>query len=533
MIFELDADQQAIVNALTGVYICLAGPGSGKTKIVVARYLNLLMHGISEKDILSLTFTAEAAAEMAKRSGVVDAKNVFRTFHSFVLDLMQKEREHVPFKMIPSILPWEFQDYELRQELARTYPVIGKADALKDYIESQKNQAITPEQAAARASGVEYFYALAYRDYERRCREEGWLDFGSLMDEAVKLLEMNEQVRNRHKRKYIQVDEFQDTDLIQVKLLTLIFDGNLLVVGDSGQALYEWRGAHPDIMAQVPQYFPGAKTMYLGTNYRSTGALVEMVKQITPVDNGLASHMRTSNPYGEKPTFTKYGDDYEEAVKVLEKVTDPANTAIIARTNRQLFRFQQVCFGKGIQCKVLGKKDFWEQSEVKKLLALAKGTRFPESYTVPMILKALTIQHRLLEKYRWSGNPLDPDPADNLESLYKLAGKHKTVEELLDNIRRITYGKRGATTKALTLATAHQAKGREFDHVFAVGLTEGILPHSKSNHIEEKRVWFVIVSRAAKKLHVSFYRNPSMFLNDYKDQIVEYRRDTDGVPLSQ
>lgn len=521
MSFELDADQQACVNALDGVYVVTAGPGSGKTRVIVSRYLNLLMHGVSDKDILSLTFTAEAAAEMAKRSGVVDAKSVFRTFHSFVLDLMQKEREHVPFKMTPAILPWEFQDYDLRQELTRAYPAIGKADNLKEYIEEQKNQGITPEQALANAPGVAYFYALAYQDYERRCREQGWLDFGSLMDEAVKLLETNEGVRNRYKRKYIQVDEAQDCDQIQYRLLQLIFNGNILFVGDQNQCLYEWRSARPEDLAQINSKFPGAKMMYLGTNYRSTQNIVQLVKEITPVDNGLASHMRTNNEIGDPVSFTKYRDDYEEAVQVLSRVTDPQNTAIIARTNRQLFRFQQVCFSKGVQCKVLGRKDFWEQNEVKKLLSLAKTTRFPEGYTVPMILKALTIQHRLLEKYRWSGNPLDSDPADNLESLYKLSAKHKTVDDLLDNIRRITYGKRGATTKALTLATAHQGKGREWAHVFVVGVTEGILPHKKSNHVEEKRIWFVAVSRAAKKLDVSFYRNPSMFLNDYASRIIE------------
>lgn len=532
MNFAPDVDQQACIDALDGVFIVIAGPGSGKTTVVTKRFLNLLMHGVSEKDILSLTFTAEAAQEMAKRSGIVDAKNVFRTFHSLVLELMQKEREHVPFKMTPAILPWEFEDYELRQALAKTYPVIGRGDKLKEYIEQQKNQGISPEQSLENAPGANYFYALAYRDYERRCREEGWLDYGSLMDEAVKLLETNEEVRNRYKKRYIQVDEAQDCDQVQHRLIALLSTGNILFVGDENQCLYEWRSARPDDLSCLKNKYPGVRMMYLGTNYRSTGALVEMIKEITPVDNGLASHMRTSNEYGEKPTFTAYQNDYEEAANVLEKIADPARTAVLARTNRQLFRYQQLCFSKGIQCKVLGKKDFWEQNEVKKLLALAKTSSFPDGYTAPMILKALTIQHRLLEKYRWSGNPLDSDPADNLESLYKLAAKHATIKDLLDNIRRITYGKRGATTKALTLATIHQAKGKEFDHVFFVGVTEGILPHSKSNHVEEKRIWFVGVSRAAKRLHVSFYRQPSMFLNDYKDRVLKYVPEETNGPSS-
>lgn len=531
---QLDEDQQACVDAIEGVYIVHAGPGSGKTRTLVARYLNLMAHGVSDKDILSLTFTAEAAAEMASRSGVVNSKDVFRTFHSFVLDLMQREREYLNLELKSPILPWEFEDYDLRQRLVKNYPIIGKVEKLKEYISSQKRAGVSSQEALDKEQGMGQFFAQAYDDYERICRKEGWLDFDSLMVEGVALLERNEEVRNRNKKKYIMVDEFQDTDEIQIKLLKLIFEGNVFFVGDLNQSIYEFRGARPEIMSKIREIFPGAETRYLGTNYRSVGALVEFFKEITPVDNGLASRMRTMNPYGEKPTFTRYRDDYEEAAQVLSRIEDPPNTAIIARTNRQLFRYQQACFSKGIKCKILGRKAFWEQNEVKQLLSLAKSTKFPADYTAPMVLKALVIQHRLLEKYKWSGNVLEPDPADNINSVYKLSAKYKTVDEFLDFIRRLTYGSKAAKTPCLTLSTCHQAKGREWKHVFAVGLTEGILPHNRATHTEEKRIWFVMSSRAAEKLHVTFYKNPSMFLNDYAEKIIDYKPKevSDGLPVS-
>ena len=522
MTFPLDADQQACVHAIDGVYVVLAGPGSGKTRVTVERYLYLRSLGIPDADILSLTFTAEAAAEMATRSGIPDAKKVFRTFHSFVLDIMHKERASVPFELTPAIIPVQFEDYDLRQALVKCYPLVKKADNLKEYISNQKRLGLSPEESLEREQGIGQYFALAYADYERRCRAEGWLDFDSLMVEAVKLLETNPEVRARHARKYIQVDEAQDTDPIQLKLLKLIFTGNIFFVGDQNQAIYEWRGASPDIMASIPQVFSGAKTLYLGTNYRSTGALVEFYKEILPVDNGLASHMRTGNPAGESPTFTHYADDYQEAMQVLRRVTDPPNTAIIARTNRQIFRYQQACFNAGIKSKILGKKAFWEQNEVKQLLSLAKATKFPAEYTAAMVLKALVIQHRFLEKYKFSGNPLDSDPADNINSLYKMSAKYVTIKEFLDFIRRLTYGSKAANTPCLTLSTVHQAKGREWKHVFLVGVTEGILPHQKAEHPEERRIFFVGTSRAAEKLHICFYRQPSMFLENYRDKIMRY-----------
>jgi DNA helicase-2/ATP-dependent DNA helicase PcrA len=295
-----------------------------------------------------------------------------------------------------------------------------------------------------------------------------------------------------------------------------------MFVGDVNQSIYEWRGASPDIMGSIPQMFPGTKTLYLGNNYRSTGALVEFFKEILPVDNGLASHMRTANPAGESPTFTHYADDYQEAMQVLRRVTDPENTAIIARTNRQIFRYQQACFNMGLKCKILGRKMFWDQPEIKNLLSLAKNSKMPEGYTAPMVLKALVIQHRLLEKYKFSGNPLEPDPADNINSLYKISAKHQTIKELLDAIRKMNYGSKSKNTKCLTLTSGHMAKGKEWKHVFVVGVTEGILPHNKATHTEEARLWFVMASRAAETLHVTFYRQPSLFLDRYRDKVVRY-----------
>ena len=523
MIQELDADQRACVNAREGVVIVVAGPGAGKTTVIVNRYVNLLEHGVSPDDILSLTFTAEAAAEMASRVGATNSKKAFRTFHSFVLDMMQKERANIPFQLKPTILPFELEDYELRTALVKRYPLIRRPDDLKEYISNQKRLGISPEKASESSSGISSFFADAYGDYERVSRSQGWLDFDSLLVEAVQLLETDAGVRARYAKKYIQVDEAQDTDPVQLKLLKLLFTGNIFFVGDQNQAIYEWRGASPDIMANIPQIFPGAKTLYLGTNYRSTGALVDFFKQILPVDNGLASHMRTSNPAGEHPTFTHYNDDYQEAMQVLRRVQDHPNTAIIARTNRQLFRYQQACFSANIKSKILGKKAFWEQNEIKKLLSLAKNTKFPEGYTAPMVLKALVIQHRLLETYKFSGNPLDSDPADNINSLYKMSAKYGTIAEFLDFIRRLTYGSKSANTSCLTLSTVHQAKGKEWKNVFLVGVTEGILPHSKATHPEEQRIFFVGASRAAERLHITFYRQPSMFLNDFKDKIVQYQ----------
>ena len=163
------------------------------------------------------------------------------------------------------------------------------------------------------------------------------------MKETVKLLETNDEVRTRNQRKYISVDECQDTDVVQFRLLQLIYGGNIFVVGDENQLIYEWRSAQSGNLSAFGKVFPGATTLYLGQNYRSTRRLVEFFRRILPVDNGLASHLVSEREEGVPPTFTRFDDDLQEASVVLSKIKDPENTAIIARTNRQLINFQKRC----------------------------------------------------------------------------------------------------------------------------------------------------------------------------------------------
>ena len=290
---KLNPEQQAAVEAQAGVFACVSGPGSGKTTTLIARYLQMLVNGIPSRDILNLTFTNAAAKEMISRVGLLNAESVFRTFHSFCMDLLKKEKDNLPFKLCDTVIPVQMEEFKLLFDLAKTYPAIQNWRLLQERISTWKRNNIAPQRAIAEATGMEIFYANAYQDYETRCREEGWLDFDSLMQETVKLLETNEEVRNRWKRKYIAVDEAQDTDICQFRLLQLLFAGNIFVVGDENQLIYEWRSAQAGNLTNFSRLFPNAKTLYLSQNYRSTKKLVEFFKTILPVDNGLASRMFT------------------------------------------------------------------------------------------------------------------------------------------------------------------------------------------------------------------------------------------------
>jgi DNA helicase II / ATP-dependent DNA helicase PcrA len=520
----LNPAQTVAKESVDGNYVVIAGPGSGKSTVVVQRYLEMLRRGIPERDILNLTFTAEAAKNMVEKVGLLNAEKVFRTFHSYALDLMKREREFVPFPLCDTIIPVYGQDYELLKNLMKTYPAIGSFRTLKERIAEWKCQNISPEEAIYLTynNGAEFFYAAAYRDYERRCREDGWLDFDSLMRETVKLLKTNAEVRQRNKKKYIQVDESQDCDVCQGELLNLICGGNIFFVGDPNQLVYEWRSAQQGNMEEfVKQY--DAKTLYLGQNYRSTKKLVAWFKRILPVDNGIASHMISEREEGIDPLITKFEDEMQEANVVLQRITDPNNSAIIARTNRQLLFIQKRCMAKGIKSVVLGKKNLWQQTEVAHLLKLAKEKQHT-GRPAHEVLAELIARHNLMYLYRNSGNPMEKDPAENLNDLTKMAANKGTIPEFLAWLRRLTYASKSKKTveQVVTLSTVHQMKGRQAKHIFLVGVNQNLMPHKNGEIEEEKRIFFVGATRAADTLEISFYGNRSQFLNDFQDEIKVY-----------
>jgi DNA helicase-2/ATP-dependent DNA helicase PcrA len=225
--------------------------------------------------------------------------------------------------------------------------------------------------------------------------------------------------------------------------------------------------------------------------------------------------MMTDNEEGIGPVFKKYSDDHEEAYWVLAQITDPENTAILARTNRQLFIYHRICTMRSIKYKILGKKDYWEQNEVKKLLTYAKDE--PGNKPAAACLAGLIEKHRMLDVYKHSATK-DSNPIENLNKVVESAGlKGGTIAEFLDYLRKKTHGRKGA--KGLTLSTVHQAKGREWDNVFVIGAEQGRMPHKEGETGEERRIFYVACTRAAKFLHISYSNHYSMFLENFKDQI--------------
>lgn len=580
-VVALNPEQQIAVDTRRGAVVCVAAPGSGKTSVIVKRALVLLDTGVRPEKLLSLTFTVEAAKEMNERTGRRKTQpRIFRTFHSWALAFARQEREFFPYQLEPTIIPTKGENIRALGRIVGQLQEIDFKEAIS-YISLMKRRGIGPVQALDQAEhALERLYAQAYQRYETVMRTAGpnrlaLLDFDSLLCETVKLLEKNAAVRERWQYEFVQVDEAQDTDRVQWSIVQLISEqhGNVFAVGDENQGMYSWRGAETYLSDRFRVRFPDAVVLSLSQNYRSTGEIVDYCKQIAPIQNDTIKNFRTANDRGVAPEFRLYGNEDQEATAIVNSTLDLSHTAVLARTNRQLRPFEDECSERGIKYKRLGKSGFWNRPEVKDVILWVKAALDPSGANVVRALKThcdatrfvrkvdiqadtaltdllygaqgptirgvydlMTALHHtptasmemLLRQAGFlsyydveedQGATIDNDPRENILSLVSIAERRGGLHGFLEFTQRVAKANR-ARTGFLTISTIHQAKGKEWLNVHLVGVNDGMLPHSKGDVEEEKRIYFVACSRAAQRLVISANGVPSDFI---KHQVKDSR----------
>jgi DNA helicase II / ATP-dependent DNA helicase PcrA len=396
--FPLNPEQLEAVRAREGVFVVPSGPGSGKTRTIVERVNSILEDGYPADTILALTFTRNAALEMAERAELGKEQKIFRTFHGFCLELIHREASKLPFELLQAP-PEAGQQRKLLGTLCRNHKLDFKK--LTGYISAQKRKDTSFDECMEKARGAEGLrLAMAYKQYETACRKEGWLDFDSMLIESVRLLETNEEVRNRWQFKFVLVDEAQDTDDVQWRLVKALSqrDGNVFAVGDEEQLIYEWRGAESDGLTKFKERFPGSKSIFLFRNYRSTNQIVAFCKKFAPKKSELIDRMVSEVGDGLEPRVVRWGSDSDEASRTLSSILYPERSAILTRTNRQLARFENACIDRGIKYNLLGKSGFWTQPEVKYTLAYLQASIFPTDAAVKTIIQSPYRETKYLKK---------------------------------------------------------------------------------------------------------------------------------------
>jgi DNA helicase II / ATP-dependent DNA helicase PcrA len=325
----LNDEQREVVSAREGYWQCLAGPGAGKSACLVARFAALIQEGVSPDNVLSLSFTKTAAKNLRDRvEAQVGKLTTTRTagavtFHSLALSFAGEERNEFGFELAEFPLATEPVANKLSGESARRHEIDPRNLRATISIWKRKrlraSAVIKDFENKLDAKGLKL--ALAYKDYEKRCKENGVLDFDSLIFEMVEILDKKLEVRSRWKRDWLQLDESQDMSKIEWDLARLVSGKSVLAVGDVSQGIYGFRGSDPKIFAEMGVIFPGTKTLYLSCNYRSTPEIVNFIRPIA-ASQDLASRFHAVNASGPVPEvkgFVSPGAEAEWVVKSIKE----------------------------------------------------------------------------------------------------------------------------------------------------------------------------------------------------------------------
>jgi DNA helicase-2/ATP-dependent DNA helicase PcrA len=395
----LNEEQLRAVEALDGPVLVLAGAGVGKTRVLTARIAHLIASGRARAyEILAMTFTNKAAREMRQRvaafAGSEQAMPWLGTFHSIGAKILRMHAELVGLRPNFTILDPDDQ-LRLLTQLIQAEDLDEKrwpARALANLIDGWKNRGIDPKhvsasEAAAFAGGQG---AALYGSYQKRLKALNAVDFGDLLLEPLRLMRENDDVLAAYRRRfrYILVDEYQDTNVVQYLWLRLLAQtsGNLCCVGDDDQSIYAWRGAEVENILRFERDFPGAKVIRLERNYRSGGHILAVASGLIAHNRGrLGKTLFTDKPLGERPTVTEASDDREEARLVGEEIEAAQNKgvslneiAILVRASLQMREFEERFIALGLPYKVIGGPRFYERAEIRDALAYLRCVAQPD-----------------------------------------------------------------------------------------------------------------------------------------------------------
>ena len=395
----LNPSQREAVEAIEGPLLIIAGPGSGKTRVITHRIAYLVrVCGISPYRILAVTFTNKAAKEMKGRlQRLVSTRAehlTVGTFHAFCASILRRDGKHVGVESNFTIYDDEDQMELLKRamEEAEVDPRQFTRRAIQGVISRAKSILVDAHSLALKhESYFEERAARVYERYEELLSRNNAVDFDDLLMKAVLLLQNYPEVLKRYQRRFLHIliDEFQDTNVAQYALSRLLASEhrNVCVVGDPDQSIYSWRNADIRNILSFQKDYPGSKTVALEENYRSTGMILEAAKELISSNRQrLAKDLRTSKDSGNPiVVYEGYTED-GEAQFVLAEVDrlskeegfKPGDCAVMYRVNAQSRALEEACLRYGSKYRLVGGVRFYQRREVKDVMAYLRLIANPD-----------------------------------------------------------------------------------------------------------------------------------------------------------
>ena len=532
----LDPDQRAVALASRGPVCVIAGAGTGKTRAITHRIAYAAAIGTMDpQKVLALTFTAKAAGEMRARLRSLGVPTVAaRTIHSAALkqllyfwpsvfggrtpDLMTTKTGFLTEAINRAGLSDSVRatNRELMRDIASEIEwakvsQVAPSDYVDEISKRMQKPRVLPEQMVQ-----------IYTAYESIKKQELAIDFEDVLLLCAAMLEEEREVRERvqDQYRYFTIDEYQDVSPIQQRLINAWLGkrNDICVVGDPAQTIYSFAGATPVFLNTFTQRFPDAEVIRLSTGYRST-------PEITFAANALLRHgamgqeLVAQNEHGTQPSVVGYSDEASEVNGVLSEITDllsagtpPHEVAILARTNSQLKSVERAMQKVNLPYQVRSTERFFDRREVRDFLSEVR-----KASVIPAEGQGWIDELRTLAQPYLTGEAID-----GIAALLHLARElddddnftPKTLRGYLREVEDRVQQNNPPTMPVVTLATLHAAKGREWESVFLIGASEGQLPVSDASIDEERRLFYVGITRAKADLHISYRKSPSPFLRE-------------------
>jgi len=594
--YKLNPNQLKATNHINGPALVLAGAGSGKTRILTLRILNLVKLKIADSNqILALTFTNKAADEIRDRlSSMLGSENIFPwmgTFHSisykilriFIDDLRPRYKKG-------------FAIYDTSDQSRLLKDVIKSLDLdleqyspqlIKSIIDRLKNSLPYDEWSIEDNNRKKII-----ETYQKTLEKNNAMDFGDLILNCYELVSKNEKVKNYLRKifKYILIDEYQDTNEIQFKLIKQLLtkEENLFAVGDDNQLIYGWRGASVENILNFESLFPKTRIYKLEQNYRSTPQILDVANKLIANNiKRMDKNLWTSNENGDRVELVSHYSDVIESEYVAKKILEYKKNfklnqiAVFYRTNAQSRVLEDSLRKKKINYRIFGNISFYERAEIKDIVCYLRLISNPDDgvafnriiNTPPRGIGAKTLQkiinlkdeglnyidllticldskvfnkksenlvkkliesignfslnlkktrsisesfEQLLIELKYQEYLNDEDRVENISEFINVISDYEEgtddndLSEFLNTLS-ISSSVDGLdpSAESVTLMTVHLAKGLEFPCVFFVGLEDQIIPHSRTHDDddeleEERRLCYVAITRAIKKLHLSY-----------------------------
>lgn len=390
---KLNKEQQEAVLHTDGPLLILAGAGSGKTRVITNRIAYLIQEkGVDARQILAITFTNKAAAEMLERVesqlGMAAGGAWISTFHSMCVKILRMYAHLLGYDNNFTIYDGDDQR-TLVKNVCKKLNIDNKQFKEKWFISqisSAKDKLIDSEQFELDAGSDFYLKKVAavYKEYEKELRLNNAMDFDDLINKTILLFRRNPEILERYQErfKYISVDEYQDTNFAQFKLVSLLADKykNICVVGDDDQSIYKFRGADIGNILNFEKNFPGAKVIRLEQNYRSTQNILNAANAVIK-NNTQRKEKRlwTENEEGSKIKFYYVDNPYQEADKVVSEIRKFVregghlnDCACLYRTNAQSRALEEAFLRFNMPYKIFGGVNFYQRKEIKDVLAYLK-----------------------------------------------------------------------------------------------------------------------------------------------------------------